>query len=85
MDQHIPDHAALNAQAASVHSWTNALPLQVMKLFKIPDGLSPAWQTFFDRVAAYHKRQSATTKHALIVLENRSRVMREGGCVNSRC
>jgi hypothetical protein len=77
MDQHIPDQA----QAAFVQAWTNAVPLQVMKLFKIPDGLSPAWQAFFDKVAAYHKRQSATTKHALIVLENRSRVMRDGGAV----
>jgi hypothetical protein len=83
MDQHIPNQAALNAQAAFMQSWKNdvANRLKAKELFNIniPEGLSPAWQAFFDKVSAYHERQSATTRHALILLENRSRIMEEGG------
>ncbi|KAF8185405.1 hypothetical protein BJ912DRAFT_927435 [Pholiota molesta] len=65
MDQPIPHQAALSAQAAFVQAWTNAIPLQVMKLFKIPDGLSPAWQAFFDshRIPHEAERHHETRPH----------------------
>lgn len=84
------DQDALNAQAAEVLANPQALeefvqfmkneianPPKVVELFKIPEGLSPAWQEFFDKVLAYYERRCAANRHALISLEKRSWVMED--------
>jgi hypothetical protein len=58
MDQDIPNQATANARAA-------ANPPKVVELFKTPEGLSPAWQAFFDKVSSYYERQYAAHKDAL--------------------
>jgi hypothetical protein len=78
MDQDIPNQATLNARrAAFVRFWKNEIanPPKVVELFKTPDGLSPAWQVFFDKVTAYHERQCAGKYHILMQLEKRSWIM----------
>ncbi|KAF8183447.1 hypothetical protein BJ912DRAFT_853603 [Pholiota molesta] len=84
------DQDALNARAAELLADPQALdefmqfmkneianPPKVVELFKIPEGLSPAWQEFFDKVAAYYERQCAANRHALISLEKRSWIMED--------
>lgn len=86
----VMDQDALNAQAAEVLANPQALeefvqfmkneianPPKVVELFKIPEGLSPAWQEFFDKVLAYYERRCAANRHALISLEKRSWVMED--------
>jgi hypothetical protein len=79
MDQDIPNQATLNARRdAFVRFWKNEIanPPKVVELFKTPDGLSPAWQVFFDKVTAYHERQCAGKYHILMQLEKRSWIMK---------
>jgi hypothetical protein len=84
------DQDALNARAAELLADPQALdefmqfmkneianPPKVVELFKIPEGLSPAWQEFFDKVAAYYERQCAANRNALISLEKRSWIMED--------
>ncbi|KJA16190.1 hypothetical protein HYPSUDRAFT_148111 [Hypholoma sublateritium FD-334 SS-4] len=52
-------------------------PPKVNELFKIPEGLSLAWQGVFDGVAGYYERQSTNNRLNLISLEKRSWIMED--------
>jgi len=84
------DQNALNARASELLGNPQALRefIQFMKneaanrpkianLFKIPEGLSPAWQAFFDKVSAYYERLCAADRQDLISLEKRSWIIED--------
>ncbi|KDR68582.1 hypothetical protein GALMADRAFT_215728 [Galerina marginata CBS 339.88] len=52
-------------------------PPKASELFKIPEGLAPDWQIFFEKVTAYHERECAASRHHLISLEKRSWVLED--------
>ena len=52
-------------------------PPKSSDLFKIPKGLMPDWQIFFEKVAAYHERRCAQNRSSLIILEKRAWLMED--------
>lgn len=52
-------------------------PTKGSDLFKIPEGLTPDWQTFFEKVAAYHERRGAEDRSSLLMLGSRARLMKD--------
>lgn len=69
----LPDKAAVCRSSEHENSHTP----NVSEIFTIPDNLSPAWQTFFDKIAGYFTRKSLKSKEDLLQLVERSRMMRE--------
>ncbi|CAA7269526.1 unnamed protein product [Cyclocybe aegerita] len=52
-------------------------PPKTSELFKIPEGISPEWQAFFEKIAAHYERQCKDNRHALISLEKRSWILED--------
>ncbi|KAF9533966.1 hypothetical protein CPB83DRAFT_831770 [Crepidotus variabilis] len=71
-----PDPAGVT-RCQQVVQAENSHPLDVSELFKIPEDVSPAWQAFFDKVAAYLSKQCAKSKDAIVQLKKRSSIMKE--------
>ncbi|KAF9473905.1 hypothetical protein BDN70DRAFT_348937 [Pholiota conissans] len=71
------DEAKAHFESSDVNEPVNSFT--VAELFKIPDGLSPAWQQFFSKVAKFHEKQCATNPFERKLLVNRSQFMEATG------